>query len=221
VNKKGGWLSCLPFLFFVDIGALMDTHYKRFLIAVGVSLAITVAFISPCTTQTPTVSTPSVAEHHTDCNDGSCPLPAGLAVPATKLVVQENWEFTLPGADWIEREPPAPDIKVAIIGSVPEHAVLVLFIKEEIDRTFTDYVIGTVRSFAEMEFKINSIKQVVINDRKFVLVQATNQDKVIWSWLSVKDKFGYAFSCGAEINVDAGTLQSNLCNSIAQTVKIQ
>lgn len=194
----------------------MNPILKKVLITLGVALVISVAFCSPCVSQKPT--TP---QEHLDC-DGSCPMPAGAPVqPTTKLVTQENWQFTLPGVNWIERESPAPDIKVAIMGTDPLHSALILFIKEETDGTFADYVIGTIRSFAMLEFKINSVKQVVVNDQKFVLVQVSKGNKVIWSWLSVKDKFGYAFTCGAEINVDAGSMQHDLCASIAETVIIQ
>ena len=132
----------------------MNNLFKRTLIAFGVGLVLSVAFVSPCVTQQPSVPTTApVPQEHAGCNDASCPLPAGLAVPAIKVISQENWQFTLPGIEWIEREPPAPDIKVAIMGSVPEHAVLVLFIKENVNGTFADYVIGTVHAFAEMEFR--------------------------------------------------------------------
>lgn len=195
----------------------MNTFFKRTLITIGTALVIGVAFVSRCTV-TPT----TVPQEHSEC-DGSCVLPtAGIPVqPVTKLVAQENWQFTLPGVEWYERESPTPDIKVAIMGSIPEHAALILFIKEEVDGGFADYVIGTIRSFAILEFKIDSVKQLIIDGRKFILVQVSKDNKVLWSWLTVKDNFGYAFTCGAEINVDAGSMQHDLCASIAETVQIQ
>jgi hypothetical protein len=199
----------------------MSTILKRALITIGVGLVLGVAFISPCVRQQPAVS-PPVSQQHSDC-DGSCALPPA-GVPhqqPTKLVSQENWQFTLPGLNWLEKESPTPDIKVAISGFEPENPVLILFIKEEFNGTFSDYVISVVRSFAEFEFKLESIKQVSIDGRKFILVQAYQNDKVIWNWLTVKDNFGYSFTCGQQIIADAGTLQQDLCQSIADSLKIQ
>lgn len=198
----------------------MNTFLKRALIAMGTVLAISAVFVSPCVSRHPVAPT-TAPQEHTEC-DSSCPLPAGVpAQPQTKLVSQENWQFTLPGVDWASKESPAPDIKVALMGASPEHSVLILFVKEGTDGTFADYVIGTIRSFAMLEFKINSVKQVVINDQKFVLVQVSKDGTVIWSWLSLKGQFGYAFTCGADVNVDAGSMQHDLCTSIAETVQIQ
>lgn len=191
---------------------------KRILFIAATVLFFGVVFVSPCIHSQS--QAPTTGQVH-DCDADSCNLPAGAApAPVTKLVADENWQFTLPGDDWVANNLPDDSIKVALLGH-DENPTLILFIKEDGADSFQEYVIGSIRAFAEMEFQVDSIKQVVINGTKFILVQVNKGNKVIWNWITYKDKFGYNLACGTEINPDAGASQHDLCVSIAQTLQIQ
>jgi hypothetical protein len=194
---------------------------KRLLVALATVLIVGVVFVSPCVHQHQAPATVH------DCDADACNLPAGAnpapAVPVTKLITEGNWQFTLPGEDWAPQNLQDPSIKVALMGYEPEHPILILFIREdeEPDTTFQSFVIDSIRTFDMMEFTIDSIKQVVIGDNKYILLQVNRGDKVIWNWMTFKNGVGYNLACGAEINPDAGVSQHDLCFSIADTLKIQ
>lgn len=194
---------------------------KRIIFIAVVVLLFGVVFVSPCIHSQP--QAPTTGQVH-DCDADSCALPAGAApaapaAPVTKLIKEDNWQFTLPGDDWDRRDLPDDTIKVALLGH--DDALLILFIKEEGSDSFQEYVMGSIRAFAEMEFQIDSIKQVVVNGNKFILVQVNKGDKVIWNWITFKDGIGYNLACGAAMTPDAGASLHEACVSISETLQIQ
>lgn len=182
---------------------------KRFLFTTIIILVCSVIFVVPC-----------VSQH--SARDASCILPtAKSAQSLDKLISQENWEFTLPGMNWVNKEMFSPDIKAALQSLDPEHSALILFLKEDDVVSFTEYVIGTLRILSILDFNINAIRQVAISNSIFVLLQANKDDKMMWNWVTVKDNFGYNFTCAARFNIAAGNSQQYLCESIAQTLIIK
>jgi hypothetical protein len=177
---------------------------------------LTGTLLATCATHDTKVTT----EASTESCDSSCPLPAGQPKVEEQTISQDDWSFKLPGSDWTAKEPPIEAIKVAMSNDKSE--MMVLFVKEEIgDATYAQYVIGTVRAFAEGGATVNSIKQVKINDRKFVLIQLSKEGEVIWAWVTSANGWGYGLTCGGVINVDAGTAQHDLCQSVADSLQIK
>lgn len=152
--------------------------------------------------------------------DASCPLPNTHPKVEVQTVAQENWSFNLPGSGWTNKEPPVEAIKVAMSNDNTE--TMVLFVKEDIeDATFAQYVIGTIRAFAEGGATVNSIKQIKLNNRKFIEVQISKQDEVIWVWITTDGSWGYNLTCGGVIDVDAGSAQHDMCQGVADSLQIK
>lgn len=154
-----------------------------------------------------------------DC-DASCPLPSAQPKAEVQTIAQENWSFDLPGSGWTAKEPPIDAIKAAMSNDKSE--MMVLFVKEDTDgATYAQYVIGTIRAFAEGGATINSIKQVKLHDRKFIEAQISKQDEVIWAWITTDGNWGYGLTCGGVIDVDAGSAQHDMCQAVADSLQIK
>ena len=155
--------------------------------------------------------------------DSACPLPGGTPEqPKAEIqtISQENWSFNLPGSGWVAKETPIPEIKVAMSNDAQE--MMVLFVKEDIgDATFQEYVVGTIRAFIEGGARINSIKQVKLGELKSIQVQFDKSGEVVWAWITAANGWGYGLTCGGVINVDAGTAQHDLCQSVADSLQIK
>jgi hypothetical protein len=157
------------------------------------------------------------------CSDASCPFPRPdvIFLPETRIeeVGQENWSFDLPGNGWESHDPSTPEIKVVRRNLSQE--CMVLLIKEQADLLLPSYIIESIKGFS-MGGKVNAIKQVMLNQQKFVLLEGTILDNDIFlSWNTVKDGFGYSLTCFYSPNVDAGSEQYNLCVEIAESLQIK
>lgn len=151
--------------------------------------------------------------------DGSCPLREAGTPIHSEVLSQENWSFTLVGAGWTPKESPTPEIKAALENH--DQQCMIFVVKEQTTDSYGQYVISTIRSFAQMGAIIDTVKMVVINGQKFVLTQVDNNMEVVWVWVTVKDGYGYGFTCGCDINPDAGTAQQTLCHSMANSFQIK
>lgn len=151
------------------------------------------------------------------CDGGPCALPE--AAPVRDVLAQDNWKFSVSGEGWISMKPPIPQIRLA--SRNPAKNCMLLLIKEPTSQTFQEYVIENVRNLAAAGNEVRSIKQVVINGNKFVDVQLTDNRSTIWLWITVKDGYGYGFSCGGPNVSDAGTPSSDFCQDVANTLEIK
>lgn len=162
-----------------------------------------------------------------DCDAGSCALHdaalAGEAAAGTaesrEVFGEESWQFTVPGLGWEKASPKNPDIKLVVTNQKEE--CLVLVIKEQTNDSFGQYIIGSIRAFADSGYRISAIKQVKLNNVPFVEVQINGDGTTVWAWIAVKDGFGYGLSCGGDINPDAGSTLHDLCQDIANTFEVK
>ena len=195
---------------------------RRFVTLLLVFAALAV-LCSPCVQSKPA---PTAPELH-DCDAGSCSLrDAAVAgettagTPETKEVFgEENWQFTVNGPGWERTKSNSPDIKLVIANEKQE--CLVLILKEQTNDSFGQYIIGSIRAFVISGYRVSAIKQVKLNNIPFVEVQINGTDATVWAWIAVKDGFGYGFSCGGDINPDAGSALHDLCQSIANTFEVK
>ena len=153
-----------------------------------------------------------------DCGDVSCEWPQST----NDLVLsQDNWKLSVPDTGWLNNDPPQPGFKVLLTND-EQHALLIL-IKDQLpnDETFAQFVVDTIKIDEASDVLVNAVKQVRIHDTKFIMVQGNRKGDTVWSWLTVKDGFGYTLLCGGEIDVDAGSSMHDMCQSIASTLEIK
>jgi hypothetical protein len=192
---------------------------RRFVTLLLVFTAL-VVLVSPCVQSKPTT------ELH-DCDAGSCALPeaavagesAAGAPQAREVFGEENWQFSTPFSGWERTKSNSPDIKLVLANAKEE--CLVIILKEETGDSFGQYIIGSIRAFVVSGYRVSAIKQVKLNNIPFVEVQINSSDATVWAWITVKDGFGYGFSCGGDINPDAGTTLHDLCQNIANTFEVK
>lgn len=181
-------------------------------------LALTVSACSACAKkdQTPVLEQPPV------CSSSGCPVPQPTTPPPPPadqpdVMSKDNWQFSVTGPGWTPVTPPEPVVQV-ILKNDAQH-LMVFLVKEATDYNLSVYTLGTIRAMRTSGgITVESAKVVTINGNQFALVTAKNDDNTIYTWLTVKDKFGYAFSCGGPTNVDAGI---NPCQAIADTLQIK
>ena len=168
---------------------------------------------SPCTEDT--------TEDGSSCGP-ACPIPPiGINIPEVVFeeVSQENWRFDLLGEDWESKDSDNPSIKVMRRNVSQE--CMVLLIKESTDLSLSFYAIESIKGFS-LRSKIVAINQVLLNQQKFILLEGIifDNDKFL-SWNTVKDDFGYSFTCFYSPKFDAGTEQHDLCVEIAESLQIK
>jgi hypothetical protein len=159
------------------------------------------------------------------CTEASCSIHAdGGTTDINDVIIEDNWQFTLPGSGWAAVESSYETIKVIFVNQ--ELGSVIFFLKEPTTDTYPDYIIGALRTFKSGGLTVASAKQVSIGGKNFLAITATGKDRTIWTWITVQKGFGYAFSCAADGTTlgDAATnllYPYNLCSSIANTVEIQ
>lgn len=152
--------------------------------------------------------------------DTSCPFPKPVPPPIHKETFsQENWSVTLIGDGWSPRPQVADEIKLAMQNR--DQTCLVFVVKEKTDDSYGAYVVSTIRGFVESGGLIDSVEMVMVNGERWCLTQVDHSDEVIWLWVLVKDGFGYGFTCGCELNPDAGASQYRLCQSMMDTFQLK
>jgi len=176
-------------------------------------LAVILAVCLPVCNQPSTVAPVDAG----DCDAGSCALPIPLA-PRTEYS-QENWRFTVPGEGWISGKPRIDELKLMAMNE--NNGAIVILLKESTTDTFAQYVVGTIRDYSVDGNVISSAKQVVINGNKYVEAQVNTENTIVWSWITVKDGFGYSLGCGGGVNPDGGSSLYDLCQDFAHTIELQ
>lgn len=191
---------------------------KKFLLSLVVALSLTAC--ASCAKKQQV----STNEPVPSCDGGSCPMPAPKVTPPAPqpptnvpdVIAKDNWQFTLTGPGWAPVTSPDPQIQVVMKNQ--DQKLMVFLVKEESHDAFPVYVLNTLRAIRSSGVDITSAKQVVLNGDPYVLVQATTDGNALYAWITAKGGFGYAFSCGGPVNVDAGIAP---CDAIAQTLQIK
>jgi hypothetical protein len=151
------------------------------------------------------------------CTDASCSIHLDAGAPTSDVIAEENWQFTLTGDGWASVASPDDTVKVVFVNQALSSVVF--FAKDPTQQTSAEYIINALRSFKAAGTTIQSADQVSINNNKFILVTAQGTDRQIWSWITVKNNFGYILTCAAEDDAEAANQQR--CQDIANTLQIQ
>jgi len=160
------------------------------------------------------------------CSDASCPYPkvdggATLSVTVLTSVSDENWSINLVGEGWERMEGSRSEFKM--VQRNADQQCMVLLIKEPTGHmSFGQYILESIKGFSEGGAQVTAIKQVSLNEQKFVLMEShVEGSDVLMAWNGIKDGFGYSLSCFYHPDVDAGSTQHDLCVEIAESLQIK
>jgi len=155
------------------------------------------------------------------CGSPSNPIaPDGSFNPSEGEVISgDTWKFILPSSGW--QANPMGDggttINVYTNGTVKN---LIAFAKEPFTGSIQQYMLLATRGLKDSGGTLDNLSQLLfINNTNFVSMEATTSSgRKIWSWLSVKNGYGYSFVCsGIDSNDES---QHHLCEQIAQTIQL-
>jgi hypothetical protein len=167
------------------------------------------------------------------CVDGGCPFEAAtepssslpmvadaadevLAVRHDQLVSGDGWEFLLP-PDWKLKV--SSDKQVLAMAYLESSKELVMFLREAYSAAPEGYVIEALRGIKGAGAKILSSKQQELNGVKYTVIESDKDGVIVWAWVTVKNNFGYVFTCGGdELNQESHHIS---CDKIAMTLKVK
>lgn len=199
------------------------TEFKNFFTLKHITVLVFVALALVLVCSPHQIDGGSVAQ---TCSDASCPFPRPDAMTVAPVLITkiqlDNWELDFPGEGWEYHEPSIPVMK--LVRRNVSQECMVLLIKEPTDNmSFGQYVLESIRGFSEAGAQVTALKQVTLNDQKFVLMEGrvTDDNDVLMAWNTIKAGFGYSLSCFYKPNTDAGTAQHDLCVEIAESLQIK
>lgn len=154
------------------------------------------------------------------CDGGTCTLPTSTpsvpAPPPDQVLSEDDWSVSVP-VGWEKLTPPTTDPEVKVFYGNKEKQNLVIFVKEAFPGTSAEYVLEGLRGLKDSGSKLNGARQVDLNGNKFVLVDSSRDNVRMFMWITAKNGFGYALSCGGP----ADQPQEDICTKIASTVTIK
>jgi hypothetical protein len=154
------------------------------------------------------------------CSEVSCPLhlpEAGSVEEVSDTIAQDNWQFAVSGPGWQVVDYPTDDHSIKIVMANEGLDTIIFLAKEPTQKSATDYIMSVMRTFRMAEATISSAKTIKINDTLFLQINAATEGKHLASWVSVKNGFGYVFTC----SVDKDDVPIAGCEKIASTLVIQ
>lgn len=150
------------------------------------------------------------------CDGSSCELPAPK--PQDQKLSGTGWSMTVP-VGWASETLSAEEAAhVEFVMSNKEKHAVILLVREAFPGTSDAFALTYLREIRDGNINVTSTKQVLLNGEKFVLVTANNNNNTIWTWLAVKNGFGYTFSCGGGSNEPWHAAD---CIAIASTIVLQ
>lgn len=138
-----------------------------------------------------------------------------VAPPITQIFSGARWEIEIP-VDWHAVDEPDPHVKLLRYNS--EKKNMIVFTQEDFSGSFEEYSVLATRILTNNGAHLLSTKPVTINGNKYQLFVAEKGKVTAWSWITVKDGFGYALTCAGQ-SIDIWN--QNICMSIADTLKIK
>lgn len=170
-----------------------------------VMLTIGIASCSSCAKKTQTVEVVPVPSASVS------PVPSTPPV-TTVAITHENMSVTLPGPGWNKLE--SEDIMSAYLNTNLKN--IVILGKEPFTGTHDAYIIKAIMGARNAGATVLSSKQVTINGRYFILIEATKNMVNDWIWTTWEDGVGYGLTCAGPMEASP----HDLCFGIASTLKL-
>lgn len=180
-------------------------------------ITLLAAGLISCTSCTKTNVTPA------PCEGGVCTAPTTSVivppVPTTppvtdQLVTGDSYEVTVP-AGWAQRELPEGTHGVDWVYVSPDKNSLVAMLNEPFPGTSDEYVLEAIRGLKGAGATLTSSTQVELNDNKFVLIDSERDGIRMWLWVTARNGFGLALSCGGT------TANEAVCLKVSSSLKLK
>ncbi len=144
--------------------------------------------------------------------DAGPPVPPK---PTTQVVKGDTWSISLPSSSDVTLNP-EQDI---LFTAVTEDIVYMVsaLTRESFQGSYDEYIIYGIRGIRASGATVLESSQATNNSVKYTLVEAEKDDITIWNWLSTKNNFGYAFSCGG---VQQDNLVKEICLEAFQSLQL-
>ena len=149
-------------------------------------------------------------------------LPRHDDIPAItnpNLIHADNWSFTLSGSSgWKKNLNPNEEVKAYYSNTNRE--CFILMVKRVTGLSLIEYVeiSDILRTFGADRAIIEDIK---INQMQALLITAELEGSHFYTWVIVKNGFGYSFSCGGARSEALVKKEFNFCSTMAETVEIE
>ena len=142
---------------------------------------ICIPLLIGCATKTPPPTTKDAAPE------------AAIIVSETKEYANSEFKLSVP-VNWSEITKHQDDVQY-MAGNIDSKSLLMV-IKEPYNRTYDEYIIANIRSVKQNGVKVANVSELTSNGTKFALIKAYQDDITVLMWITVKDGFGWGFSCG-------------------------
>lgn len=197
--------------------------YSKFMFLSCLPLIICLISCNACTKSNNVVPPGNV------CVDSGCPMDAhdadqsvndsvdsSVDAAVSKVISGSSWEFTIP-TGWESKKSSDKTVAALLFNEVNQE--LVMLLHEPYNGPVEGYVIEAIRGMKDVGAKLISSKQTEINGTKYTLLESKKNSNYVWAWVTVKDGYGYVFTCGGDEN-ELFKHQAS-CLSIVNTFKVK
>ncbi len=162
------------------------------------------------------------------CTDSGCPMDADAHetdqsvtdsvtdVSTCKIMSGDTWEFTVSNG-WESK--PSSDKSIAAMLFNDSNQELIMLLREAYTGPVEGYVIEAIRGIKGANAKLVSSKQTEVNGQKFTILESKKGSVTVWAWVTVKNNFGYVFTCGGDES--QATKHQASCLTVVNTFKIK
>jgi len=178
--------------------------YSKFLFLSCLPLILCLISCNACTKSNNIVPPGNV------CTDSGCPMDAhdtgvhdtdqsvtdsALDVSTCKIMSGDTWEFTVPNG-WESKS--SSDKSIAAMLFNDSNQELIMLLREDYNGPVEGYIIEAIRGVKGADAKLISSKQTEVNGVKYTILESKKGPVTVWAWVTVKNNFGYVFTCGGD-----------------------
>lgn len=193
---------------------------KKLLLILPIVLPALILGLMSCTSSSPSKDVTPPCDASTCATPSAAPTASDSApaVSTDQVLSEQDWSLSVPQG-WAKMSAPIDDANIKVFMGNQDKKNLVIFVKEAFLGSSAEYALEGLRGLKDGGNKISTARQVDLNGNKFVLLDSSRDNLRMWMWVTAKNGFGYAFSCGGPVD-DTGD-QENTCTQIANTLTIK
>ncbi len=154
----------------------------------------------------------------TSCNTSKSDPPIIHIEGSSKVTVaKDNWSFVLPSKDWEAQQQDAGLVADVLLINSQLHNIII-FLKEKFSGSLEEYSLLSIRGLAQAGGTFVKATELEINGNQFLKIESVKGSARGLIYLSVKNGFGYGFSCGG---LDLEGSQERICSEVSSTLQIK